>query len=55
MDVGQQSSPYKEEIPATCKLKILKSTAVPKWKPESDKGGYQICWLLQINLTSPSK
>lgn len=30
MDVGQQCSPYKEEIPAKCKLKIDKSTAAPK-------------------------
>ena len=38
MDVGQNWSPYKEEIPAICKLKILKSTAVPIWN-SPDKGG----------------
>lgn len=39
MDVGQQCSPYKDEIPAKCKLNMDKSTAAPKWNGLSDNGG----------------
>jgi hypothetical protein len=31
--------PRIEEIPARCNLKIAKSTEIPEWYLESDKGG----------------
>jgi hypothetical protein len=31
--------PKIEEIPARCRLKIAKSTEIPEWNLESDKGG----------------
>ena len=34
--------PRIEEIPAKCKLKIAKSTEIPLWNLESDKGGYTV-------------
>ena len=35
-------APYKDDIPAKCKLKIDKSTAAPKWNGLSDNGGYMV-------------
>jgi hypothetical protein len=31
--------PKMDEIPAKCKLKIAKSTEIPVWNLESDRGG----------------
>lgn len=34
--------PKIEEIPAKCKLKIAKSTEIPEWYLESERGGYTV-------------
>lgn len=34
--------PKIEEIPARCKLKIAKSTEIPEWYLESERGGYTV-------------
>ncbi len=34
--------PRIEEIPARCKLKMARSTEIPEWNLESDRGGYTV-------------
>lgn len=34
--------PKIEEIPARCNLKMARSTEIPEWYVESDKGGYTV-------------